>query len=102
MDLEVGWALHRLEDIDASLYISGGENASELADVPPSVLGASRLATAPLMEKHLAKRWCLLRYPTPAGAQAAGMSTEAFEDFCLEVSTLDYARMDKAMDPLVD
>ena len=30
------------------------------------------------------------------------MSTEAFEDFCLDVSTLDYARMDKAMDPLVD
>jgi aminopeptidase len=30
------------------------------------------------------------------------MSTEAFEDFCLAVSTLDYARMDKAMDPLVE
>ena len=30
------------------------------------------------------------------------MSTEAFEDFCLDVSTLDYARMDKAMDPLVE
>ncbi len=30
------------------------------------------------------------------------MSSEAFEDFCLAVSTLDYARMDKAMDPLVE
>jgi aminopeptidase len=102
MDLEVGWALHKLEDIDASLYISGGENASELADVPPSVLEASRLASAPLMDGYLAKKWCLLRYPTPSGAQAAGMSTEAFEDYCLEVSSLDYARMDKAMDPLVE
>jgi aminopeptidase len=102
MDIEVGWALRRLEDIDASLYMAGGENASELADVPSSVLAASRLAGEPLIEKHLAKKWCLLRFPTPSGAQAAGMSTEAFEDFCLDVSTLDYARMAKAMDPLVD
>ncbi len=29
------------------------------------------------------------------------MSTDAFEDFCLSVSTLDYARMSQAMDPLV-
>ncbi len=102
MDLEIGWTLRRLDDIDACLYVAGGENASELADVPPSVLGASRLAGEPLMEKYLTKKWCILRFPTPSGAQAAGMSTEAFEDFCLDVSTLDYARMDKAMDPLVD
>ena len=30
------------------------------------------------------------------------MSSEAFEDFCFHVSLLDYARMDAAMDPLVD
>jgi aminopeptidase len=30
------------------------------------------------------------------------MSTEGFEDFCLDVSTLDYARMDEAMAPLVE
>ena len=38
----------------------------------------------------------------PSMAQLAQMSTEAFEDFCLSVSSLDYARMDRAMDPLVD
>jgi aminopeptidase len=53
------------------------------------------------MQVVLAKKWCLLRFPTPAAAQAAGMSTAAFEDFCLDVSSLDYARMDQAMDPLV-
>jgi aminopeptidase len=102
MDIEVGWALHRFDDVDASLSITGGENATEMADVPPSVLEASRLASEPLMDKYLTKKWCILRFPTPSGAQAAGMSTEAFEDFCLDVSTLDYARMDKAMDPLVE
>jgi aminopeptidase len=65
-------------------------------------LEASHLASEPLMDLHMTKKWCLLRYPTPSAAQAAGMSTQAFEDFCLNVSTLDYARLDKAMDPLVD
>lgn len=102
MDLEVGWALHRMEDIDATLYIVGGDNASEMADVPPGVLETSRLASEPLMNKYLQKRWTLLRFPTPAAAQAAGMSSEGFEDFCLDVSTFDYARMDRAMDPLVE
>lgn len=102
LDLRVSWEMHKFKDLDASLYILAGDNASELADVPGGVLEASRLANETLMELVLAKKWCLLRFPTPAAAQAAGMSTEAFEDFCLAVSTLDYARMDKAMDPLFD
>ncbi len=102
LDLRASWEMKKLNDLDASLYILAGDNASELADVSPDVLEASRLANEPLMEVVLAKKWCLLRFPTPAAAQAAGMSTEAFEDFCLAVSSLDYARMEKAMDPLVD
>jgi aminopeptidase len=34
-------------------------------------------------------------------AQMAGMSTEAFTEFYFDVCTLDYAKMSKAMDPLV-
>jgi aminopeptidase len=33
-------------------------------------------------------------------AQLANMSTEAFEDFYFDVCNLDYAKMDRAMDPL--
>ncbi len=102
MELLVQWDINRINDVDATLYILGGDNASEMADVPGNVLEASRLASEPLMDLLLKKKWCLLRYPTPSAAQAAGMSTEAFEDFCLSVSTLDYARMSHAMDPLVD
>jgi len=102
MDLRVAWELQRIGDVDASLFIMAGENASELADVPPATMEASRLAGEPLMNLYLTKKWVLLRFPTSAAAQAAGMSTEAFEDFCLNVCALDYARMDKAMDPLVE
>ncbi len=102
MDLDVSWSIKRLEDLDASIYIVGGENATEFADIPAGALEASRLAGEPLIERYLQKKWVILRFPTPAAAQAAGMSSEGFEDFCLDVSTLDYARMDRAMDPLVE
>jgi aminopeptidase len=102
MDLRTAWEIQRVKDVDATLYLLAGDNASEMADVPASILEASRLSSEPLMELFLTKKWCLLRYPTSAAAQAAGMSTQGFEDFCLAVSTLDYTRMDKAMDPLVD
>jgi len=102
MDLRVAWEMQRMGDVDAVVHIMAGSNASEMADVPGHILEASHLAGQPLMDLYLTKKWVLLRFPTPSAAQAAGMSTEAFEDFCLDVSTLDYARMDKAMDPLVD
>ena len=102
MDLRISWELPRTSAIDASISILAGDNASELADVPGSALEASRLADKPLMDLIITKKWCLLRFPTASAAQAAGMSTQGFEDFCLDVSTLDYARMDKAMDPLVE
>ena len=46
-------------------------------------------------------RWVVLRYPTPAMAQAARMSMDAFEDYYFNVCTLDYAKMSRAMDALV-
>jgi aminopeptidase len=45
-------------------------------------------------------RWCVLRWPTPSMAQAAGMSTEAFEDLYFDVCTMNYAKMARAMAPL--
>jgi aminopeptidase len=45
-------------------------------------------------------RWCVLRWPTPSMAQAAGMSTEAFENLYFDVCTMDYAKMARAMAPL--
>jgi aminopeptidase len=45
-------------------------------------------------------RWCVLRWPTPSMAQAAGMSTEAFENLYFDVCTMDYAKMSRAMAPL--
>ena len=45
-------------------------------------------------------RWVVLRYPTPAMAQAAKMNTQDFEDFYFGACCLDYEKMSRAMDPL--
>ena len=68
-------------------------------------------ATAELYEDRLARvhqeirvrktRWVVLRWPNGM-AQLAEMSTEGFEDFYFRVCTLDYARMSRAMVPLVE
>ena len=55
----------------------------------------------PVLDYRVNKtRWVVLRWPTPSMAQAAGMSTEAFENFYFDVCTMDYARMARAMKPL--
>ena len=55
----------------------------------------------PVMNYRVNKtKWCVLRWPTPSMAQAASMSTEAFENFYFDVCTMDYRKMAKAMIPL--
>jgi aminopeptidase len=102
LDRKIGVDLNRLEQMDARLYILAGENASEMADVPSDTMQAWSLAHQPYLDAVMKKKWSLLRFPTSSAAQAAGMSSEAFADFCYQVSSLDYAKMDRAMDPLVE
>ena len=48
----------------------------------------------PVLDRRVNQtRWVVLRWPTSAMAQMAGMSIEAFEDFYFGVCTLDYRRM---------
>jgi aminopeptidase len=102
LDRQIEVDLHRLEQMDARLYILAGDNASQLGDVSSETIQAWSLAVQPYLDMVMKKTWSLLRVPTSSAAQAAGMSTEAFEDFCFRVSSLDYGKMDRAMDPLVE
>ncbi len=94
--------LHRLKKVQAYIAVRGAWNANENADVPSERLAEYSRTLRPAQNYRVNKtRWCVLRWPTPSMAQAAGMSTEAFEDFFFEVCTLDYRKMGKAMAPLV-
>ena len=95
----------RMEAVDCYIGVRGSHNISELGDVPRDKMS--------LYEKHWwnyvhsqvrvpKTRWVVLRWPHSAMAQAAGMSTEAFEDFYFNVCAgVDYAKMDAAAQPLV-
>ena len=95
--------LARMKKMQAYLAIRGAHNASESGDVPADKLQMYSKMLRPVLDHRVNKtKWCVLRWPTPSMAQAANMSTEAFEDFYFDVCTMDYRKMAKAMAPLVD
>src|SRR6202453_495074 len=91
----------RMKKMQAYIAIRGSANASENSDVPSDLMQLYSKIIRPVQDYRVNKtRWCVLRWPTPSMAQAAGMSTEAFENLYFDVCTMDYARMGKAMLPL--
>jgi aminopeptidase len=93
--------LFRLRRMQAYIAIRGSANASENADVASEQMALYARVTRPVLNYRVNQtRWCVLRWPTPSMAQAAGMSTEAFEDLYFDVCTMDYRRMARAMVPL--
>jgi len=113
-ELAMGYTQEQLElraQVDAQLmrnmqaYIgfTAVENDSEMSDVPGDNMSLySRIYGETVHGKIRVPqtRWVVLRYPTPAMAQAASMSMEGFKDFFYDVCTMDYSRMDAAMNPL--
>jgi aminopeptidase len=93
--------LARMKKMQAYIAIRGAANASENADVDSGKMALYSKMLRPVLNHRVNKtRWVVLRWPTPSMAQAAGMSTEAFEDLYFRVCTLDYKKMAKAMEPL--
>ena len=93
--------LFRMKKMQAYIAIRGSENASENSDVPGDRMQLYSRFTRPVLDYRVNHtRWCVLRWPTPGMAQAAGMSTEAFENLYFNVCTMNYARMARAMVPL--
>lgn len=93
--------LKRMQNMQAYIAIRGGNNCYESSDVPSETMKMYRRITDPVLRYRVDKtKWVILRYPTEGMSQLASMSTEAFEDFYFDVCTLDYAKMDRAMDAL--
>ncbi len=102
-DMMANFDSYLMKEMDAYVGIRGGNNAYELSDVDGEKrkLYSSIYSNKVHLDLRVNKtKWVILRYPNPGMAQLAGMSTEAFEDFFFDVCTLDYSKMDKAMDAL--
>jgi len=90
-----------MKKMDAYIAMRGSDNIFESSDVPPERMQSALKAMKPVLDYRVQKtKWVVLRWPTPAMAQQARMSTEAFEDFYFKVCTLDYARMIPGMNAL--
>jgi aminopeptidase len=94
--------LTEMKDMDAYIAVRGSHNISETADVPADSMQLAMKKLRGVMDYRIKKtKWCVLRWPTPAMAQQANMSTEAFEDFFFKVCLLDYKALTPAMNALV-
>lgn len=94
-----------MDKMDCYIGIRGGNNAYELSDVDESIMqNYDKIYGVPVhSDRRVAHtRWVILRYPTEGMSQLAGMSTEAFEDYYYNVCCLDYAKMGRAMNSLVE
>lgn len=97
-DLMATLELARMERMQAYIAIRGSNNITELSDVPGDRMTLAMKTMRPVIDHRVKKtKWCVLRWPTAAMAQLAGMSTEAFEDFYFRVCTLDYSKMEAGM-----
>ncbi len=90
--------LRRMKGMRAYIALRGADNIFESSDVPVDRMGLATRILRPVINWRVQNtRWCVLRWPTPAMAQQARMSTEAFEDFFFRVCTFDYRRLAPGM-----
>ncbi len=93
--------LEFMKKMQAYIAVRASDNTAELSDVPTEKMNMYSVVTGPVLDYRVnCTKWVILRYPNNAMAQLANMSKEAFEDFYFDVCTMDYARMDRAMDAL--
>ena len=101
LNLSAAHELARMKKMDAYIAVRGSNNISELVDVPIEKMKLIAKKLRPLQDRRVQKtKWVVLRWPTPAMAQLANMSTEAFEDFFFRVCTLDYRKLQPGMKAL--
>ncbi|OAS16312.1 aminopeptidase [Paenibacillus oryzisoli] len=96
--------LARMKQMDAYVAVRSGDNITESSDVPDEQMKLFlKYFQRPIFDERINNtKWVVMRYPNPSMAQLAGKSTEAFEDFYFNVCNLDYSKMAKAMESLVD
>ena len=103
LEWENKWELEKMKEIDCYIAVRAADNVSELSDVPKDKQNLWSVCSSPVLNERVNNtRWVVLRYPNYAMAQLANTSLDAFSDYYYRVCNLDYSKMSKAMDNLVD
>ncbi len=93
--------MEEMKAMDAYISIRGGNNSFENSSVPADDMKLVMKYMRPVLDERVGNtKWCVLRWPNPAMAQSAQMSTENFEDFYFNCCLADYAALKVAMDKL--
>ncbi|NBB80780.1 MAG: aminopeptidase [Verrucomicrobia bacterium] len=97
-ETQATWELARMQKMDAYIAVRGSDNIFEMSDVAPDKVSRVMRAMKPVLDYRVGQtKWVILRWPTPAMAQQAMMSTERFAEFFFRVCTQDYSRMETGM-----
>ena len=100
-DILAKYSLAQMKQMDAFIALRGSHNITETADVPAKNMALAMKKMRSVQNYRVNEtRWCVLRWPHPAMAQQAGMSTESFENFFFEVCLLNYKKLLQAMKKL--
>lgn len=92
------------ETMDALLAISAPENTRELSELPSDKLTAFRQSRKSYIDRvvNWTLPWVGCNFPTPALAQDAGMSLDAYADFLYNACLLDWDAVARDMRHLAD
>lgn len=94
--------MYQMKQMDAFISIRGIYNLFELSDVPKDKMKIFNKIMDPVTKQRIKHtKWVLLMCPSSGLAQSAKISNEKYEDFFYKVCNLDYSKMNKAMNSLV-
>lgn len=109
MDYTYDSKLKVLEEIEqfevdhysAFIKIRCNNNDYELSDVSPEIIKKRNKAVEKQRDIRTNERkWVLLNYPTNVDAYKAGVDTDSFFDYAMDVMCYDYESMDVGLKPL--
>lgn len=103
LKLMAAWDVEMMKKMDAYISIGAQRNIYEMSGVPGEKYKLMEtLYSVPVHDEVRVPhtKWAILLAPTEAWAQKAEMSTEAFEEYLFSVCTVDYRKMEEAMQPL--
>lgn len=92
-----------IDKMNAYIGVRGSENSAEFSDVPADKMEMyNKIYNNEVhMKVRIPKtKWCVMAYPTGAFAQKSHMSSEALDNFYLNVCSLDYGRLGDEMEAL--
>ncbi len=103
IEKQLAWEMAYWDHLVAHVDIGVDENDAELSAVNEQSLQLYRQVRQPLRDRIIdERRWVYLHWPTMADAQKAGMCYDDFFDFFISAALVDYQKMAKDMEPLVE